>query len=146
MSVSHFRYIYYFPMLITVRVGVFFKMLYPKPKELHALVSLEWAAGTCYPCNISGKKYGVGRQGLPQNAPQASSASLSLSEKETTTRKEQSRHSPAHEAGLASSFLAGSLLPSHPETLPAFLFPSPEIPIPDASIMSTLAPNSLASL
>lgn len=80
-------------MLISVRVGVFFKMLYPKPKELHAPRPLECAAGTCHPCNISGKKDGVGGQGLPQNAPQASSASLSPSENETTTRKEQSRHS-----------------------------------------------------
>lgn len=144
MSVSHFHCIYYFPMLITVRVGVFFKMLYPKPKELHAPMPLECAAGTCHPCNISGKKDGVGGQGLPQNAPQASSASLSPSENETTTRKEQSRHSRDHEAGFASSFLTGSLLRSHLETLPAFLFPSLEIL--DASIMSTLAPNSLASL
>ena len=51
--------------------------------------ALGWPAGTSHPCNNSGKKKEWGGQaGLPQRAPQASSACLSAAEKETKGRKE----------------------------------------------------------
>ena len=96
--------------------GVSFKMLFLSHKNSRA-PAREWAAGTCHSCNISGKKDEVGRQALPQRAPQASSAGLGPLEKETQTPK------APHPLGSRSwvCFLATPQAASSPSFLPPFL-------------------------
>ena len=48
--------------------GVFFKMLFLSQKDSRPLAP-EWAAGPSHSRNVSGRKDGVGRQGLPQELP-----------------------------------------------------------------------------
>lgn len=98
--------------------GVFFKMLFLSRKDSRPLAP-EWAAGPCHSCNISGKKDGVGSQGLSQRAPQANSAGCAPPPHLPRKRKPKPRKHPtpwAPEAGSAAwpSSTTSCLLPFLP--------------------------------
>lgn len=141
---SHFCYIYYFPVFIMGRMGRggFLSNALPRAKRTprpRAPRVNGWHMSPVQHLWKEGRKDAAGRQGLSQNAPWARSSGLSPSEREIKTRKEQSP-APGSRGWFYRRLSHGR--PPLPSSRSSARLSLPSPGLPHAPIMGTLAPVS----